>query len=94
MSAEAPDVLAPRSCRGQDLAALIGLLAVLEGELMVGEVSPHLSDRIRHRLESAMLLEPGGTEPDLRQAINDLNHRLRYALGEHEEQPSPLPVPE
>ena len=61
---------------------------------MAGEISHHLSDRIRHRLESVMLLEPGGTERDLRQAIYDLNHRLRHALGEYEEPLSPLAVPE
>jgi hypothetical protein len=35
-----------------------------------------------------------GTERDLRQSINDLNHRLRYALGEYDEPPQPLAVPE
>jgi hypothetical protein len=40
------------------------------------------------------LVEPGGTERDLRQSINDLNHRLRYALGEYNEPPRPLAVPE
>jgi hypothetical protein len=93
MSAYASDALAPRTCRARDLAALIGLLAVLEGELTAGEVSQHLSDRIRHRLQSVEVLEPGGTERDLRQAINDLNHRLRYALGEYDQPPSPSQVP-
>ena len=90
----ASDALAPRSCRARDLAALIGLLAALEGELMAGEVAQHLSDRIRHRLQSVAVLEPGGSERDLRQSINDLNHRLRYALGEYDEPPSPSEVPE
>jgi hypothetical protein len=94
MSADASEALAPRSCRARDLAALIGLLAALEGELTAGEVSQHLSDRIRHRLQSVAVLEPGGTERDLRQSINDLNHRLRYALGEYDEPPSPSEVPE
>jgi hypothetical protein len=40
------------------------------------------------------LLEPDATERDLRQAVSDLNHRLRYALGEYDEPPSSLPVPE
>jgi hypothetical protein len=92
MDADTPDGFAPRTVCGRDIAALIGLLAVIEGELVAGEVSPHLSDRIRRRLEREALLEPNGTERDLRQAINDLNHRLRYALREYDEQPSPLPV--
>lgn len=94
MSANISDALAPRSCHARDLSALIGLLAVIEGELMAGEVSRHLSDHIRDRLERVELLEPGGTERDLRQSINDLNHRLRYALGEYDEPPRPLVVPE
>jgi hypothetical protein len=94
MSANASDPLAPRSCHARDLSALIGLLAVFEGELMAGEVSPHLSRRIRRRLERVELLGPGGTERDLRQSISDLNHRLRYALGEYDQPPQPVPVPE
>jgi hypothetical protein len=94
MSADALDGLAPRSCHARDLAALIGVLAVIEGELMAGEVSQYLSGRIRDRLERVQLLEPGGSERDLRQSISDLNHRLRYALGEYSEPPRPLPVPE
>jgi hypothetical protein len=94
MSANVPDALAPRSCHARDLSALIGLLAVLEGDLMAGEVSGHLSDRIRDRLEREELLERGGTERELRQSINDLNQRLRYALGEYDQPPRPLAVPE
>ena len=33
MSGTVPDALAPRSCHARDLSALIGLLAVIEGEL-------------------------------------------------------------
>jgi hypothetical protein len=91
---EDPPDEAPRTCHGRDLAALIGLLAVIEGEIMTGEVSPYLAGRIRRRLEREMLLEPNGTDRDLRQTISDLNHRLRYALGEYDEQPLPLLVPE
>jgi len=94
MSGNVADGLAPRSCQPRDLSALIGLLAVLEGELMTGEVSPHLSGRIRDRFERVGLLDAGGTERDVRQALNDLNHRLRYALGEYDEPPRPLAVPE
>jgi hypothetical protein len=67
---------------------------VIEGELMAGEVSPHLSERIRDRLERVKLLRPGGTERELRQSINDLNQRLRYALGEYDEPLRPQALPE
>jgi hypothetical protein len=93
MTGDAVDATAPRACRTDDLSALIGLLALIEAEVMAGEMSPHLSGRIRQRLERAALLAPGGTDRDLRQTINDLNHRLRYALGEYDEPPSSRPVP-
>ena len=66
----------------RDLTALIGILAVLEGELAGGEVSPHLAARIRERLERVALVAPGGTAGEVRQALDDLNQRLRSALGE------------
>lgn len=94
MNADTPDGLAPRSCRQQDLAALIGLLAVLEGEIWADAVPLHLRDRIGHRLAREVLVGSSPTERELRQAISDLNHRLRYALGEYDELPSPLPVPQ
>nr|BFE60969.1 hypothetical protein GCM10020063_054950 [Dactylosporangium thailandense] len=73
---------------------MIGVLAVIEGELMAGHASSQLAGNLRERLERARLLPPGGTERDLRQAINDLNHRLRYALGEYDRPPAPYVVPE
>ncbi|WP_327002439.1 hypothetical protein OHA72_46155 [Dactylosporangium sp. NBC_01737] len=94
MSTNVSGAAARQSFGPRDLPALIGILAVIEGELMGGEVSPRLSARIRDRLERAGVLESGATERDLRQSINDLNHRLRHALGEYEQQPAPLEVPE
>ncbi|SDZ21759.1 hypothetical protein SAMN05444365_107123 [Micromonospora pattaloongensis] len=73
---------------------MIGLLAMIEGELMTGDVSEHLAGRIRHRFERRTLLEPGSTERDLRRSLNDLNHRLRYALGEYDQPPQILAVPD
>jgi hypothetical protein len=94
MNANGPDALAPRSCHARDLAALIGLVALLEGELTADGLPEHLSGRVRDRLARVGLLSVGGTERELRQSISDLNHRLRYALGEYEEPPQPMTVPE
>jgi hypothetical protein len=65
-----------------DLEALIGILAVLEGELQSGAVTPYLAGRLRDRLERAGLVTAGGPEPEVRRALGDLNQRLRRALGE------------
>ena len=77
----------------RDLAVLIGVLAELEGSLMGnGDVPEHLADRLRHRFAREGRLDPGADERAFRQAINDLNHRLRYGLGEYSELPPPIPV--
>jgi hypothetical protein len=86
------DKVAPNPVFSRDLAVLIGVLAVLEGDLMVGEVPDQLTDRIRDRFSREDLLRDGGNSRALRQAINDLNHRLRYGLGEYAEIPTPVPV--
>jgi len=76
--------------------ALIGLVATLEGELMGpnddGEV-PEWAQGFATRLSRDGLLAPDGRNRELRQALNDLNHRLRYALGEYDEPPGPSPMP-
>jgi len=89
MDTNASNALAPRSCHVRDLSALIGLLAVMEGEIMVGELAQHLSGRIRDRLERAGILAANGAEPELCQSLEDLIHRLRYALGESDHPPQP-----
>ncbi|MFI7609122.1 hypothetical protein ACIBTV_28945 [Micromonospora sp. NPDC049366] len=91
---DASDQPAPNAVSGRDLAVLIGVLAVLEGELMVGDVPEHLTDRLRDRFAREGLLDPRASERAFRQAINDLNHRLRYGLGEYPEPPTRLPVPD
>lgn len=73
---------------------MVGLLAVLEGFMSAGRMPDDLTGRIRSRLVDVGLLGPDGEERDLRQAISDLNHRLRYALGEYDSPLSPIPVPD
>lgn len=79
----------PNALSQQDAVALIGILAVLEGEHSAGHIAERLSHRFGERLERAGLLVGAWRGADLRQALHDLNHRLRYALGEHDEPPHP-----
>lgn len=87
--------LAPNPVHAADLAVLAGWLAVVEGELMAatGSVPADLAGRLRQRLEDAGLLADNADERALRQAINDVNHRLRYALGEYTTPLAAVPVP-
>ena len=79
------------------MAALIGLLAKLEGELMLSddqdESVPDWAHVFASRLSRDELLSPEAGRRELRQSLNDLNHRLRYVLGEYTEPPTPTPVP-
>jgi hypothetical protein len=88
---------APRRLRDADVVALIGLLAVLEGELMLAiDLNDDIPDWAQHlaaRLTKDGLLTSEPSNRDLRQALNDLNQRLRYAHGEYAEPPQSTPVP-
>jgi hypothetical protein len=80
----AGDGAAPNPLGRQDAAALIGVMAVLEGHLVVGDLDPHVVDRLSERLVGR-----GAGAAELRVALGNLNQRLRYVLGEHDEPPAP-----
>ncbi|KRD41298.1 hypothetical protein ASE38_16935 [Cellulomonas sp. Root930] len=77
----------------RDAHALIGLLAIIEGEAMASQLDSHFMEHVARRFTSAGLTPDGAGDRELRQALNDLNHRLRYALGEYDDPPQPMPVP-
>lgn len=92
------DELTARRPRAIDVAALIGLLATLEGELMAPDPAgtdhvPEWAEGFAGRLtRDGLLTAPAGNR-ELRQALDDLNHRLRYVLGEYDDPPEPTPAP-
>jgi hypothetical protein len=81
------DEPAQRPLSRLDSAAVIGLLSILEGEL-VGEVlDVELAGRFRDRFVRAGLLAEGAGLGELRRALAELNQRVRNALGEYAEPP-------
>lgn len=78
----------PRRPRDQDVRALIGMLAVLEGEVRVTELDQlkpqEWMDRVSQRLARVGLLESTASVADLREELGDLNQRLRYVRGEYD----------
>ena len=58
-----------------------------------GDPLPDWAASLAHRLGRDGFLGEDAGGREVRQALNDLNHRLRYALGEYDEPIEPLPVP-
>jgi hypothetical protein len=87
------DPLCPRPVLQRDAQALIGLLAILEGEAMASQLDAGLVDHLSRRFASVGLLADGVGGREFRQALNDMNHRIRYALGEYDEPRESIPVP-
>lgn len=48
---------------------------------------------IKARVRDVTAVRSQLQERDLRQAISDLNQRLRYAAGEYDSPPPPVPLP-
>ncbi|MDQ7993689.1 MAG: hypothetical protein REI45_13550 [Propionicimonas sp.] len=78
----------------RDVEALIGWLAVVEGEVWGGAGPERLIARLRQRFERVGLLSESDDERAFRQAVSDMNQRLRFALGEYADPPAPVPVGE
>ncbi|HEY2296712.1 MAG TPA: hypothetical protein VGH43_03200 [Jatrophihabitans sp.] len=84
----------PNPAGREDAAVLIGWAAILEGAIMTGDLPDDLAVKVSRRLIDTGLLVEQASERELRQAINDLNHRLRYTLGEYPEPVEQTAVPE
>lgn len=65
-----------------DVAALIGVLAVLQGQALGHQLHDEVAGDLRRRLGVL-----GGDE-ELEAALDNLNQRLRYALGEYDNPPA------
>ncbi|WP_104163548.1 hypothetical protein [Cryobacterium sp. N22] len=91
------DTNCPHPLSKRDAAALVGILANLEGLVWVAGLDDSSVETLLHRLESDGIAAPLGEGADprynVRQALNDLNQQLRYALGEYDSPHSSAPVP-
>jgi hypothetical protein len=75
-----------------DLVTLIGVLAVLQGHIYVGDVSDDAVAALGKRLVYDAGHQDGDVERRVRQALDDLGQRLRYAAGEYNVLPKSEPV--
>ena len=74
--------LCPRPLTRADAAALIGVLAVLEGQMANGTVEQEAVERFRSRLAADGLLTGETESQDVAVALEALNQRVRFAMGE------------
>ncbi|WP_210480691.1 hypothetical protein [Naasia sp. SYSU D00948] len=72
-----------------DARALVGILARLEAVIWAGGIGAAEAEQFRLRLEKDGLVTAGSSDVELRQALGNLNQRLRYAIGEY---PGPPPA--
>jgi hypothetical protein len=80
----------PNPISDGDVSAVIGLLAVVEGELLGEQLDPKLVRSIRDRFVMAGLLAQDAETADLRVVVvAEMNQRFRYARGEYDEPPAP-----
>ena len=78
----------PHPPSSQDVAVLIGIMAVLEGEYLSGSVDKDLMRRIGDRFQRHGLLAESFGNDDVRWALNAMNYRLRHARGEQDDSPA------
>ncbi len=88
-----PAAPAPNPVQHRDANVLIGILAILEGVIRAGQLDEGTTGKVAERFVREGLLGAGYDQRDLRQAINDMNQRIRYAAGEYDTPPSPVPLP-
>jgi hypothetical protein len=67
----------------RDVAALIGLLATVEGELRSGDASARVIERLRNDVTRYGLLGANDAHDDLAMVLSDMNERLRVARDEY-----------
>lgn len=71
----------------QDVAALVGIMALLEGESLAGGIDDRVMRRIGDRFARVGLLTGHNETADVRQALSAMNGRLRHAMGEDDALP-------
>ena len=83
-----PSCSNPNPVQHRDANVLIGILAILEGVIWAGQLDERTTGKVAERFVQQDLLDADYDQHDLRQAISDINQRIRYAAGEYDTPPS------
>jgi hypothetical protein len=88
-----PAAPVPNPVQHRDANVLIGILAILEGVIWAGQLDQWTTGKVAERFVREGLLGADYDQRDLRQAISDMNQRIRYAAGEYDTPPLSIPLP-
>ena len=88
-----PAAPVPNPVQHRDTDVLTGILAILEGAIWAGQLDERTTGKVADRFVRQGLLGADHDQRDLRQVISDMNQRIRYAAGEYDTPPSPIPLP-
>jgi hypothetical protein len=88
-----PAIPVPNPVQRCDAEVLIGILAIVEGAIWGGSLDAWTTSKIAERFVQQGLLAAGHDERELRQAIGNMNQRLRYAAGEYDSLPPSVTLP-
>jgi hypothetical protein len=88
-----PAAPVPNPVQIRDATILIGILAILEGRIWAGQLDEGTTSKVAERYVQQGLLGADHDQHDLRQAIGDMNQRIRYAAGEYDTAPPSIPLP-
>ena len=80
----------PNPLQRRDAEVLIGILAVLDGVIWGGCLDEWTTSKVAERLVQQGLLTADHNRDDVHQALDDLNQRLRYVVGEYDSPPSSI----
>ena len=77
----------PNPLQRRDAEVLIGILAVLDGVIWGGSLDEWTTSKVAERLVQKGLLTADHNRNDVHQSLDDLNQRLRYAVGDYASPP-------
>src|ERR1700733_6706414 len=83
-----PAAPVPNPVQHRDANVLIGILAILEGLIWAGQLDEQITSKVAERFVRQGLLDADHDQRDLRRAIDDMNQRIRYAVGEYDTPPA------
>jgi hypothetical protein len=85
-----PATAVPHPLQRRDAEVLIGIMAVLDGVIWGGSLDEWTTSKVAERLVQQGLLTADHNRNDVHQALDNLNQRLRYTVGDYDSPPSSI----